>query len=430
MPKMPREREIFSLLPGFWIYMALVFPARVFTQALRSPVSSVLYIFLLILPFAMLIYILVCALSVKVKPGRAIPEVMKNTPFDFGFGIANRSFLPISYAEADLLFPDESGVKCSERRVRISILPFSACEFGDKLAFPYRGEYRIGVRAVYVYDLFRLFRFKLITDVYTDICVLPRLITLGNADMRAFADVNTDSSVGKNGVDRAEISDIKVYVNGDSMKNVHWKLSSKTQDLMVKQYRMNSGCTARIYCDFSRGYAADAETSYASESALPADINEYAADLVAETALAIAAGITGDGGECELIWYDKRASNGVERRRAERGREIKPLLRSIATAPIYDKGPRMSELARKDSPEKGTTMVFVTGLLDSALTDELCALAALSGKKSEGGITVYYVSPAGHAAPSVRKKLLDEARSCRLRLNSFSVDVIEPVIGT
>ena len=42
-------------------------------------------------------------------------------------------------------------------------------------------------------------------------------------------------STYKKGDDPSEIFDIREYADGDKIQRIHWKLSSKTGDLMVKE---------------------------------------------------------------------------------------------------------------------------------------------------------------------------------------------------
>ena len=48
----------FILCPNFIIYFAVLIFALIFTQALRSPLSGVLYVTMLILPFVCLIHLM------------------------------------------------------------------------------------------------------------------------------------------------------------------------------------------------------------------------------------------------------------------------------------------------------------------------------------------------------------------------------------
>ena len=111
---------------------------------------------------------------------------------------------------------------------------------------------------------------------------MPRRLILEEATKQAPSDINSDSSRNIIGVDRSELSDIRAYRIGDHMKTIHWPLSSKTQELVVKEFAMNSGKTVYIFADLAAHYDTEDITKYEN------DINEYGADGVIESCLAAA----------------------------------------------------------------------------------------------------------------------------------------------
>ena len=51
------------------------------------------------------------------------------------------------------------------------------------------------------------------------------------------------------GMDSQEIFDTRYYRQGDLLKNIHWKLSAKADDLLVKEFSMPADQSVEIYLD-------------------------------------------------------------------------------------------------------------------------------------------------------------------------------------
>ncbi len=254
-----KPRPGFACGRGFTFYVISLIASVVFTQAMRSPVSVVLLWFMILLPFGM--YLLALAakngISVFVRSTELTTE--KNKPTDYEFRIINSSLLPIAFAEAYVSVPSTDGVRCVEKRLMLSILPKGAHIFKDKIVFKYRGKYNIGVGDIYLSDPLSFFIIKKEVDTYDEIYVLPRRRYLDRSTDNAPSDLPTDSNKVVSGIESSETNRIREYRSGDSLKHIHWKLSSKMQDFQVNEYKPNMGKNVYVFCD----YSANGDDSYA-----------------------------------------------------------------------------------------------------------------------------------------------------------------------
>ena len=244
----------FKITSRFVYYLILLGVALVFTQALLSKVSNLFFWFVLLLPFIMLGYVLLAgkALTVKMKSDTASTE--KNTPYTYSFRIGNRLPLAIPFLEACVSIPQSNSVRCSERTVRLSMAPFSGYNMTNTVSFRYRGTYDIGVKYIYVYDFFRMFRFRVDMEEYSTVYVLPRRMDLSDTRSHSVSDDTARTVKSPLVVDRLEISDIRDYQNGDPLKSIHWKLSSKSETFIVKDYNTGTSNQTVIFCDLTPHY--------------------------------------------------------------------------------------------------------------------------------------------------------------------------------
>ncbi len=238
----------------FTVYLILLGVSLIFTQALLSKISHIFFWFMLLLPLPMLLYALVAksALTVTMISESATTE--KNTPYTYEFDIENHSPLAFPFIDAILSIPQSNSVRCTQRTVRLSMAPLSAYHMKNTVAFRFRGTYDIGVKCFYVYDFFRMFRIRVPVSYLTSVYVLPRRLSMDDLLAQAVADSTVRTVSSPLVFDRLEVSDIRDYRMGDSLKSIHWKLSSKAEELIVKEHNTGTSDQTVIFCDMAAHY--------------------------------------------------------------------------------------------------------------------------------------------------------------------------------
>ncbi|GEM_PF-2801063 len=97
------------------------------------------------------------------------------------------------------------------------------------------GNVTMKVKNAVVYDILSLFDKKIKTDSKCTVSVIPsqtdNIFTIENMELNAEEE---DESSKKN-TGGTDTIDIKEYQNGDSFKDIHWKLSAKNDELLIKK---------------------------------------------------------------------------------------------------------------------------------------------------------------------------------------------------
>lgn len=114
----------------------------------------------------------------------------------------------------------------------------------------YCGVYEIVCEELLAYDLFGIFARRFACPPPVNILVMPKEIAL-EADIEALGiseekDVYNDPLAGD---DVSEIRELRGYREGDRLSQVHWKLSGKSEDLIVKEYAKQAGACVALVCD-------------------------------------------------------------------------------------------------------------------------------------------------------------------------------------
>ena len=126
----------------------------------------------------------------------------------------------------------------AESKLEISLLPKQKQTVDFSFDCPHCGKIRLEVSNVSFSDLFGMFSRRLFARCKAEFTVLPQLfepsVFLEHSDM-AMPDSDTYSPY-KPGSDPGETFAIREYVPGDAIRQIHWKLSEKTDKLMVREF--------------------------------------------------------------------------------------------------------------------------------------------------------------------------------------------------
>jgi len=207
----------------------------------------------LLLP-VLFLYMLTAKLSLSVYMMSDAETVEKNQPYEYHFRVNNTSIFAYPFVEAQMWLPQANSVRCTLRTVRLAMSPFSSYDVGNEVKFRFRGTYDIGVKCFYVYDFFRLMRVRVDVENYNQVYVLPRKLNLDEAAAQAISDSVARTVRSPISYDRLEVSDIRDYRMGDSLKSIHWKLSSKSEQMIVKEYNTGTANITNVYCDLARTF--------------------------------------------------------------------------------------------------------------------------------------------------------------------------------
>ncbi len=250
----------------FTTYLILLAVSLVFTQALLSKISNLFFWFMLLLPLPCLLYTLIAKHTLTVTMISDTATTEKEQPYTYEFRIDNRSPLAFPFIDARVSIPQSNSVRCTDRSVRLSMAPMSSYHMKNTVRFRFRGTYEIGVRCFYVYDFFRLFCVRVPVENMTTVYVLPRRIDLEDILAQSVSDSTARTVKSPLVVDRLEVSDIRDYQNGDSLKSIHWKLSSKSETFVVKDYNTGTSNETVVFCDMAAHFPDEPPKSSVGET--------------------------------------------------------------------------------------------------------------------------------------------------------------------
>jgi uncharacterized protein (DUF58 family) len=146
--------------------------------------------------------------------------------------VRHMSLLPVRSIALKLSLPGDVG---APDEMELTALPFVTKTYDLSLAAPHRGLYSVGIAGVSVTDVFGLFTLtngRIRASFQVE--VLPRVRELPPMEVRGGEDFS--SRFTRMTEDNASPSDVRTWVPGDALKKVHWKLSMRKRELMVRTY--------------------------------------------------------------------------------------------------------------------------------------------------------------------------------------------------
>lgn len=234
------------------LYILLVLVCFAFSMIYRSGITAVILVIVLAYPVIAAILTTAELIFVKAEFPEKRLTAEKNTPFEYYVGVKNGSIFPCAPMEIVCLLPDSDTAVFSERRVYVSLSPFSSARLAIEGRHQYRGCYSARIQKISVVDPLRIIRISKKSSDSMVMVFLPRRISLDDLTSTAVSDEDhSQPSPFTN--DKEDFSHVREYRIGDVMQLVHWKLTAKSDELMIKQFDSIHDRRAFILCDWNSG---------------------------------------------------------------------------------------------------------------------------------------------------------------------------------
>ena len=240
-----------TLQKGAWIYLFLYCYALLMTQLLRNSISAVFFWFMIIAAPLSFLVMLIGKAAIQVYVMTDKNQTEKLADVEYEIRVINASPLPYPFIETIMSKPRDDGVRCLYQRLILSLVPFGSYSIKNTVSFRYRGLYEIGVHEIYISDPLRLFKLRMDIDNFSNVTVYPRRLEFDRETESAVSDVPSPYVRALDSRDKSEVSNIREYRMGDSLKSIHWKLSSKSEELQVKDYNTNDDRHTYIFVDLA-----------------------------------------------------------------------------------------------------------------------------------------------------------------------------------
>lgn len=233
------------------IYFAVAIATGAFFVLYKDLLALILFLSVLCIPVILFVMHLVSYLLTKIevqiedssfgidKPAKILITVKNSSPFAV-------THIKLTAKCKNLFLNTEH-----DCRFVISAAPFSTKVFTYEMSSEHIGNIEFSIKKAQFYDFFSLFRLDKSIKTSKIIPVYPETVSVSGVirPNNFFVGEAEKFSSSKAGDDPSEIFNIREYAEGDKLNKIHWKLTSKTDKYMVKEYSLPVSDNIFIYLD-------------------------------------------------------------------------------------------------------------------------------------------------------------------------------------
>ena len=119
------------------------------------------------------------------------------------------------------------------------------------------GYISIGFEKAFIYDMFAFLNFRCsIKNGQSTVMVMPKISPV-EIDSNSFNRISLDEEeVFRGDIERKGLMDkyeIREFIPGDSLNRIHWKLTAKNDEFMVKEFKDLASVKTYVYFDLRKG---------------------------------------------------------------------------------------------------------------------------------------------------------------------------------
>ncbi len=364
-----------------FFYLLFFLACLTFSAAYQSRISAVLLIVAAAYPIIASVFTVISLFTLRVgfSEKRSVHE--KNEVFELGLYLHNNFIFPHAPAALDCLIPDTDTGLFLSKQIFVCVAPLKKMRVFVPCMHKYRGLYDARIPRVTVYDPLKIIRFSRRTDKTMQMLFLPRKISIEKlADIYAgeHGPVPDQQWAGE----KDDFSHVREYAVGDVFQMIHWKLTAKYDDLMVKQYDTNQDRRTIILCNFS--HTASTPSAVLRQS-----------DAVIETAISVAMSVSHSGVKAVIDTGTVEAGSCEVSDRATFDR----FYDVMSGLPFKLNAVDFGELIRTYTSSETAAMFIITPVLN----EEIIAAAETAGEQLGGAVVLIYINT------TVRSVTLDDS---------------------
>jgi uncharacterized protein (DUF58 family) len=223
---------------GIFVYILVVAIAIVWLLFLHNTVAVIIAAFVLILPVLPLLFnrYAMKMLSFELDERSDATDLGYDRPVYVT--IKNPTLMPV--IALDFVLTTENNFYKNKKEYHYSLPVYprqTRHEILTEPVFDACGAYKICVEKISAWDFMHLYSAVKKVGAEKNVSILPKKYEGISLRAERFINENIDTNESnKKGSDYPEVRDVREYIPGDSLKNIHWKLSAKKENLMVKEH--------------------------------------------------------------------------------------------------------------------------------------------------------------------------------------------------
>ncbi len=239
-----------------FIYLATLIIAILFFILYDGNISFMICAFTVLFPLALTAMSLIARVCIRAELRIDAQKCASGQAVPMKLIITNRSIIPVPMSEITIGYRMQAGSSEEKMKICTPIFPMNTQTLSAGFSSEHYGIAECRIRSVKIFDFLRITKFgvpkKNISQKTYSVTVMPEAVPLSNA-VSSYSLLGADSSEfsqTKPGDDPSEVFGIREFADGDRLSRIHWKLSAKTDEIMVKDYSLPLAECCMILTDF------------------------------------------------------------------------------------------------------------------------------------------------------------------------------------
>lgn len=302
-------------------------------------INNAYHIFLLLivellLPVFLFLYLLYCKQCLSIKLIGERDSCNKDEKIPMSIEIVNKGMFPITNVQIDIHYANRYLPQGEHAMLVTSVFKKQVTQFF--VTSKHCGELNVKIHTVTIFDPFSLFSKKIDLshskyDKEFNVIVLPDIYEEKTMTDRLKPANGIDDlfSLHKSGNDPTEVFDIREYRDSDKLQQIHWKLSLKQEQLIVREFSLPICDCFTLFIDFN--------------------VNNFSEDVLSlidsmlETIFTLSYYLQSNYVVHNITWFDMRSQN-IEHINITSEDDIYRAIQCVFLTPLYKGEPKGKQL--------------------------------------------------------------------------------------
>ncbi len=347
-------------------YLLLLFVVGLLSVLYNTYYMTILFLTMAVMPFLMFALLSYLYGKVTASLVSVVHVVKKGEVVPVSVQLDNPTIFPVSHIKLYITFRNSYSSMQYKKNFTVSVGAHTKASVICNLLSDYAGNLEISLHGIRIYDYMKLFSLKKKMKGELKVAVLPEYYELPESRFvnRNGSLIESDYySPYKSGDDPSEVFAIREYREGDRQQRIHWKLSMKQDQLMIKEFSDPLNCSVLLFVDLSIPNM---------EEALPF------MDSMLECALSLSYTFLLAGQMHYFVWYDE-AHGACRRIRVAQEKDLFEALDGLLQVRTYDSSiDSVSAYLAEHPKEQYTNLFFISGIQPKSRLESLSLLRAMS----------------------------------------------------
>lgn len=171
--------------------------------------------------------------------------------------VNKRGIYPFKKIEVILCYKNNYDERINKQKIQIELNDNIRQAHNIEIDAKNCGYITIALKDAFVYDMFAFLHYKCrLKNAQSTVMVMPKIVPI-EVETNSINRICIDEEEAFRGDITREGSmdkyEVREYIPGDSFNRIHWKLTAKNDDFMVKDFKDNLNIRTYIYFDLRKG---------------------------------------------------------------------------------------------------------------------------------------------------------------------------------